>query len=94
VNTLAQELGCSRKHLTVRFRREFGMPPKFFARVARFDRAVKLMLRDRVASLAELASDCGYADQAHLTRDFSEFAGAPAAAFLRSKLPDQGGFRD
>ena len=94
VNTLAQELGCSRKHLTVRFRREFGMSPKLFARVARFDRAVELMRRDRVASLAELAGDCGYADQAHLTRDFCEFAGSPPAAFLRRKLPNEGGFAD
>jgi AraC-like DNA-binding protein len=94
VNALARELGCSRKHLTVRFRREFGMSPKLFARVARFDHAVALLRRDRVASLAELAGDCGYADQAHMTRDFCEFAGSPPAAFLRRKLPDEGGFVD
>jgi AraC-like DNA-binding protein len=70
------------------------MSPKFFARVARFDRAVELMRRDRVASLAELAGDSGYADQAHLTRDFCEFAGSPPAAFLRRKLPNEGGFAD
>jgi len=94
VNALARELGCSRKHLTVRFRREFGMTPKLFARVARFDHAVALLRRDRVANLAELAGACGYADQAHLTRDFGEFAGSPPAAFLRRKLPDDGGFVD
>lgn len=94
VNALAQELGCSRKHLTVRFRREFGVTPKLFARVARFDHAVALLRRDRFAGLAELASDCGYADQAHMTRDFGEFAGSPPAAFLRRKLPDEGGFVD
>ena len=68
------------------------MAPKLFARVARFDHAVALLRRDRVASLAELAGACGYADQAHLTRDFCEFAGSPPAAFLRRKLPDDGGF--
>jgi AraC-like DNA-binding protein len=94
VNALAREIGCSRKHLTVRFRREFGVTLRLFARVARFDRAVALLRRERVASLAELASDCGYADQAHLTRDFSELAGSPPGAFLRRKLPDQGGFVD
>jgi AraC-like DNA-binding protein len=94
VNALAKELGCSRKHLTVRFRREFGVSPKLFARVARFGRAVESLRRDRVASLAELAGDCGYADQAHLTRDFCEFAGSPPTTFLRRKLPDEGGFVD
>lgn len=94
VSALAKELGCSRKHLTVRFRREFGVTPKLFARVTQFDHAVQLLRSKRVASLADLACACGYADQAHLTRDFSEFAGAPAAAFLRRKLPDEGGFVD
>jgi AraC-like DNA-binding protein len=94
VDRLAKELGCSRKHLTVRFRREFGMSPKLFARVTRFDHAVQLLRQDRAASLADLASACGYADQAHLTRDFREFAGSAPTAFLRRKLPDEGGFVD
>jgi AraC-like DNA-binding protein len=94
VNALAAELGCSRKHLTVRFRQEFGMAPKLFARVVRFDHAVRRLRQGRVASWAELASACGYADQAHLTRDFSEFAGSPPAAFAERMLPDEGGFVD
>jgi AraC-like DNA-binding protein len=94
VAALARELGWSRKHLTVCFRREFGMPPKLFARVLRFDHAVRLLRRDHVPSWAELAHACGYADQAHLTRDFRTFAGSPPASFMRRKLPDQGGFVD
>jgi AraC-like DNA-binding protein len=33
VGALAKELGCSRKHLTLRFRREFGVSPKLLARI-------------------------------------------------------------
>jgi AraC-like DNA-binding protein len=94
VASLAKELGWSRKHLTVSFRREFGMPPKLFARILRFDYAVRLLRRDQVTSWAELADACGYADQAHLTRDFRALAGSPPASFMRRKLPDQGGFVD
>lgn len=94
VASLAAELGCSRKHLSMRFRREFGMAPKLFARVLRFDHAVRLLRRDRLAGWAELADICGYADQAHLARDFREFAGSPPSAFLRRSLPDGGGFID
>jgi AraC-like DNA-binding protein len=67
VNTSSAKLGCSGKHLTVEFGREFRMPPGLFARIVR---------RDRVASWAKLASVCGYADQTHLTRDFRELAGS------------------
>jgi AraC-like DNA-binding protein len=94
VNALAHELGCSRKHLSVRFRREFGVTPKLFARVARFDRAVGLLRRGAAASLADLAFACGYADQAHLTRDFCAFAGSPPAALMRRSLTDEGGILD
>jgi AraC-like DNA-binding protein len=92
VASLAQEIGCSRKHLSQRFAREFGIAPKLLARVLRFDRALRSLRRGNVMSLAELADFCGYADQAHLTRDFGEFAGAPPAVFLRRALPDEGGF--
>jgi AraC-like DNA-binding protein len=92
VAALADEIGCSRKHLTVRFSREFGVAPKLLGRVLRFDRALRVARRGDALSLAELADARGYADQAHLTRDFSEFAGAPPAAFMRRALPDDGGF--
>jgi AraC-like DNA-binding protein len=92
VATLAAEMGCSRKHLTQRFTREFGIAPKLLARVLRFAAALRLARRDKAVSLAELAYCCGYADQAHLTRDFKEFAGAPPVHFLRGTLPDDGGF--
>jgi AraC-like DNA-binding protein len=94
VASLATELGCSRKHLTVRFGREFGMPPKLFARTLRFDRAIRLLRRGKISRWAELADACGYADQAHLTRDFHAFAGSPPASFIRRKLPDDAGFVD
>lgn len=92
VAALAEEIGCSRKHLTVRFAREFGVAPKLLGRVLRFDRALRRTRSGAVMSLAALADSCGYADQAHLTRDFKEFAGAPPAAFMRRALPDDGGF--
>jgi AraC-like DNA-binding protein len=36
---LTEELRCSRRHLTSRFREQIGLPPKAFARILRFDKA-------------------------------------------------------
>jgi AraC-like DNA-binding protein len=94
VAALAEELGCSRKHLSVRFKREFGVTPKLFARVLRFDSALRGLRSGAGSNWAELADACGYSDQAHLSRDFTAFAGSPPEAFWRRALPDEGGFVD
>jgi AraC-like DNA-binding protein len=88
VADLAARLDCSRKHLTVMFQREIGLPPKTLARILRFDTAVSAMKRGRFRSLADLAFACGYADQAHLTHDFSRIAGEPPLQLLARILPD------
>jgi AraC-like DNA-binding protein len=78
VGELAAQLGCSRRHLVNRFADDIGAPPKLAARMLRFERARR---RLGCVPLARLAAECGYADQAHLAREFSEFAGVPPTAF-------------
>ena len=91
---LADSIGCSRKHLSVRFDREFGISPKLLARIMRFDRAMRIVRFGEATSWSDLAVQCGYADQAHMTREFVAFAGDPPTALLRRRLPDEGGFID
>jgi len=62
-----------------------GVPPKL---LARFHRARRLLERDDGRRWAEIAADCGYADQAHLNRDFRQFAGASPTELLARRLPD------
>jgi AraC-like DNA-binding protein len=84
---LADEIGWSRSHLVDRFRREVGLSPKRFARVARFRSAF-----DRIAtatSLATVAAECGYADQSHLTHEFREMAGETPSSYQATFVQDE-----
>jgi AraC-like DNA-binding protein len=78
---LADEVGWSRRHLSGVFTREFGLAPKVLARVMRFERALALVRRAAPPPLAEVAATCGYADQAHLAREWRDLAGASPSAW-------------
>jgi AraC-like DNA-binding protein len=89
VDALAAEIGCSRRHLAAGFREQVGVSPKLLGRILRFQRAVALV--GDGPGWAEIAARCGYYDQAHMVRDFHQFAGASPGEFARRKLPDGGG---
>jgi AraC-like DNA-binding protein len=91
IGELAGDLGYSRRRLSTLFAEEIGLGPKTFARVIRFERAVGLLGRDDGARFAEIAHRCGYYDQAHLNRDFREFAGTSPGEYVGRLLPDAGG---
>jgi AraC-like DNA-binding protein len=74
ISRLARTLGCSRKHLAACFAREFGLAPKSIARMVRFQN-VLAQARRATPAWADIAAASGYADQAHLAREFLEFSG-------------------
>jgi AraC-like DNA-binding protein len=79
IAAIAKKLAWSRKHLSQRFQDEIGLPPKAVARMLRFNRLLDLARCQQAPDWAGLAAECGYADQAHLTREFTEFAGTSPA---------------
>ncbi|WP_245644654.1 helix-turn-helix domain-containing protein [Nocardioides jensenii] len=90
VHDVAEETGCSRRHLTTMFRAECGVTPKTFQRIARFATS-RQRWADRLAagdgSLADLAAGCGYADQSHLTREWNALAGCTPTTWAREEFP-------
>ncbi|MBA3300432.1 MAG: helix-turn-helix transcriptional regulator [Thermoleophilaceae bacterium] len=58
-----------------------ALRPKQIAGILRFDRASR-MLRGGAAP-ADVAFDCGYSDQAHLTREFRRYAGRTPVNFVQ-----------
>ena len=91
VGGLAGELGWSHRRLIDRFREGIGLAPKTIGRVLRFERVSRMLQQVEEPRLAEVALDCGYYDQAHLNRDFRQFAGTSPGQYLARRLPSGGG---
>ncbi|GAA1552939.1 AraC family transcriptional regulator [Kribbella hippodromi] len=88
IQELAAEVGWSRRHLTDRFTSEFGLAPKVAARVLRFERATRQLRLRPQTRLGELSAAVGYADQAHLTREFQAIAGCSPRQWMNEELPN------
>lgn len=81
VSVIAGRLGVSARQLHRRCLPVFGYGPRRLARVLRLGRAV-----DEARSglpLAQVAAGCGYADQAHLSREMRALAGTTPSGLLR-----------
>lgn len=83
VGPVAAELGVSARQLQRLISDAVGYGPKMLARVLRF-RRLQALTRP---SLAELALDAGYADQAHMTAEVTRLAGIPPVRFLKDRAP-------
>lgn len=84
VESLASRLGFSARHLARSFHEMFGMGPKQFSRLARFERM--MAERRNGLSWAQVACACGLSDQAHLVREFKAIAGERPTEFFGREL--------
>lgn len=76
---LAYECGYSSYHLLRLFRNGVGVPPYEFLNIVRVERSKSLLRRGMRP--AEVALHVGYADQAHLTRQFKRLVGVTPGQF-------------
>jgi AraC-like DNA-binding protein len=88
VERLARASAISERQLRRRFDRSVGYGPRTLRRVLRFQRFLAAARTAGPGSLARLAADAGYADQAHLARDCARLAGlAPGALLAEGARP-------
>jgi AraC-like DNA-binding protein len=87
---LAAETGLSARRLGALFQAEIGLAPKEAGRVIRFTHARRQIERAAAggpgATLARLAAECGFYDQAHLAREFRALAGCPPSQWLAEEF--------
>ena len=79
---LGGAIGVTRLQFAQRFRAHTGVTPKRFARIVRFHHALALLGCND--SIAGVAAELGYYDQAHMYRDFQDFAEMTPGAFLNA----------
>ncbi|HEY1928083.1 MAG TPA: AraC family transcriptional regulator [Caulobacteraceae bacterium] len=82
VADLARECQLSVSHFSRAFHQSTGFPPHGWLRSLRVEVA-KDLLREREASLADIAQRCGFCDQSHFTRVFAQQMGVSPGAWRR-----------
>jgi AraC-like DNA-binding protein len=78
ISGIAREVGWSHKHLITRFKQQVGVAPHTAARLLRLSTVWQHL--DHQQTWARIAAESGYADQAHLIREFRQFTGTTPAA--------------
>jgi AraC-like DNA-binding protein len=61
-----------------------GFSPGTFVRITRFQQALSAVRQEPARSLSEVAHRLGYADHAHMTREFRELTGRTPSDYRRS----------
>ncbi len=72
---LQTSTGYSPRRFTTLFTDAVGLTPKLYSRINRLRSVVERVARGGEIAWADLASEYGFYDQSHLTRDFREFSG-------------------
>lgn len=88
VTALASAACLSKKQFERLFADMVGTLPKEYARITRFQKSLKLLSSyPEESNLAQLAYQCGYADQSHFIREFRQFSGYTPLSLLNICKP-------
>ncbi len=87
VDELARAHGLAVRRLQRLFAEYVGVSPKWVIQRYRLHEAAERLARGEAVDGASLAHELGYADQAHLVRDFRRLVGKPPGAYARSLPP-------
>jgi len=86
VDQLSRDAGISARQLERRFLNEVGLGPKMLSRIMRFQQVFRAV-ESCEGAWAPVAVECGYYDQAHLIRDFNQFAHQTPGVLFAQQTP-------
>ncbi len=82
VSHIAEAIGISERTLLRGVTKAVGLSPKVLARILRFQNTMLHLRALETRDLCRIAFDCGYADQAHMGREFQQLSGLTPTAFI------------
>lgn len=84
ITDICRELGIGQRRLNRRFTHIVGVPPKLFGQILQINWVVGLLYFNDTASLAAIAQEAGFYDQAHFNHSMQRFFSESPTAFLES----------
>jgi AraC-like DNA-binding protein len=81
ITTICDETGMYYKKLERLFLKNIGYTPKYYHKILRFNKAIRLM--ETKDSLTDICYECNYFDQSHFIRDFKQLAGSTPGRFKK-----------
>lgn len=80
LSDLASSTGLGVRQFERLFRHEVGMPPKLYARIVRFEAALRYKAASTTLRWTDVAHGLGYHDQMHMVHDFNQLSGGSPTA--------------
>ncbi|MCP4326418.1 MAG: helix-turn-helix transcriptional regulator [Psychromonas sp.] len=74
ISNIAQQIKTSERTVNRTFSNAVGLSPKQFSSIVRLRRAI-VHLNDPNYAISSIAIDCGFSDQAHMTREIKSYMG-------------------
>ncbi len=85
VKEMADKMNISQKHLITLFNKQVGLTPKSLVRIFRFQKVIHELEKKKKVDWMQVATDCGYYDQAHFIKDFHAFSGIKPSIYSDKK---------
>jgi AraC-like DNA-binding protein len=82
IDEMRRAAGLSGRRFSRVFSEQVGLTPKSFARLNRFQRAIRSLPREREINWAEIVFTAGYYDQAHLIHEFHSLSGVTPTEYV------------
>jgi len=86
VGDFSNDLFMCRRQFERKFFQKVGLSPKYYGRIRRLGYLCSLIAGKRQVNWKNIFFDCGYYDQAHFIKDFSEFLDRTPTEYIQNNI--------